>query len=1426
MLSCSVAPPAAVSGGSDRSFAGAVSQLWPTAGEGAGHAPCPCPLCESVSACDVRLRAAEAACCCAMRPRVAVVRWRALLAAAAVMTLRCAADVCEEPAEGEVVCSVADLDSGSVNASRPAAVRRVELRCSDRAHLHDATELALLRHLPALESLALRDCQFSELRRSTLRHVAGLRELSVRTFQSEWLSDELKLAADCFEDMQELEALDISGNNMWSLQPGLLQKLPLLKVLNVSGNHLQQMSALRETGVGSGLQVLDLSNNGLTEVGTSDFREFVNLKELWLSSNSLSVLQDGWLTGLSRLERLDISQNQLATLPALMLNETKALKAVMVQGNNITVLPPGLLADLPQLQTINMSGNSLSAQWIRKDTFAGLLRLIVLDLSGNVLDSLSPDVFEDLSSLQVLDLSNNQLETMPAGLFTSLSNLHTLTLSGNSLSRLEPGFLAGLHVLSRLSLDNNRLTSVDDDVFANITSIQNLRMQKNELTSIPSSLRRLTNLQELNVAENNISDDTHGVLQALPHLGLLNLAGNKLRNVSVEFLANLTDVSMLDLSRNEIENVDSGAFDKATNLMAVRLDANKLRNINGLFAKLPSLLWLNVSDNQIEFFDYALIPGELRWLDIHKNQVREIGNFYNIESVIRLETLDISHNQVSLIGSSSVPDSIKYFIIASNQLTTVEPGTFENKRQLIRADLSSNQLSELAQDAVTLPRDDDEGSVTVNTASDHAEGSAKHAELLLAGNPFVCNCHMDWLLAKNATSNKRYPKVLDGDRVMCRLLHSPNHLTPLQNTKPSDFLCDYERHCFALCHCCNYVACDCEMKCPSGCTCYHDPTWNTNIVDCSRKEQVVISREIPMDATAVFADGNNIRSLDSHTFIGRKRIKVLHVNGSNVEEIQNRSLNGLSALQVLRLESNQLTTFRGFEFDGLQSLRELYLHSNRLRVIHQSTFSRLAALEVLTLHDNQLASFPVWQLVNPYLVHISLADNQWSCSCVPAARLAAFLAERGDKVIDADTVRCSEGDRPDLCGDGDPPPPVVQHDGSGGVLPAAIVSAAVLAVAALVAVLVFRFRARLCRGKVPPAAPPSVAGSRGFAGGHYSVAVVTPEVEKLYDAFVTYSAQDTRFVNEVLAPELEQATPALRLCLLRRDAPNTSYLGDAVHHCVQASRKTLLVISRNFLDNEWCRFDFKASHLDALRTSRGTVVLLYGVDRSAVEGELKTLLKGAAWVSFGDLEPWRKVRDLIPSRQAFLPFSYGKQTPLRSSHRLRANDLPMALPDGDSPSPTCSTGMSDGESDASGRLRLDPSRLPTGRDSMQQSDHPYDVIDEYGAASGVRADSELYCHAVEPGTQMQRPLGLERLGHVGPGERFGPQGHLGPPPYPSQPPCHSVEPLHRHYPSDPSHPQHHGPQAQFPSRAGAVHQHYPSDPSHHQNRSLSHSLWV
>ncbi|KAF0286989.1 Toll-like receptor 6 [Amphibalanus amphitrite] len=1261
---------------------------------------------------------------------------------ALVVVVSAADDYCEPTAKDLLRCSLGTLDSGRVNSTSPSDVKHLEITCTERSYFHEFFDLSFLQRFVSLQSLSITHCKFSTVRPGAFLGFPQLQSLSVRTYNTEWSSEQLLLERGCFEGLRSLETLDLGGNNLWSLEEDVLGGLPALKQLNLTGNKFQALSELQPAGVNDGLQVLDLSNNNLLEVPSTGVRALPALRELYLSGNELAVIHDGALSGLRKLQVLDVSSNQLVALPAMMLNETRQLRELRVQNNSIRVLPPGLLADLPHLLTVNMSSNSLNAQWIRKDTFAGLFRLIVLDLSGNRLDSLSPDVFEDLSSLQVLDLSSNQLQTLPTGLFTSLSNLHTLTLSGNSLNRLEPGFLAGLHVLSRLNLDDNRLAALSPEVFTNVTSIEQLSLAGNELIFFPEAINRLTYLQQLDLSANFIGDIAGETLRPLKHLSYLRLAQNKLTNISAHLLSNQSSLTMLDLSQNEIASIDSGAFDKATNLRAVRLDANRLHNINGLFAKLPSLLWLNVSDNQIEFFDYALIPGELRWLDMHKNQLREIGNFYNRESKMKLETLDLSHNQVSLITSASVPDSIKYFIIAGNQLLTVEPGTFENKYQLIRADLSSNQLSELDLNAVTLP---------VPEAAE-GEDDESVAELLLAGNPFFCDCNMDWLLRVDTMTPKRkFPKVLDGDRVMCRLLHSPNRLTPLRKTKPSDFLCNYERHCFALCHCCNYVACDCEMKCPDGCSCYHDHTWNTNMVDCSSREQVAISREIPMDATAVFADGNNIRSLDSHTFIGRKRIRHLHVNNSNVEEIQNRSLNGLSALQVLRLEDNLISEIHDFEFESLTSLRELYLHNNRLRTIHPSAFSKLRSLEVLTLSGNELTTYPVWQLsANSYLVELALANNPWSCECSFSARLTSFLADNHAKVEDADSVQCEySGTAPDCSAE--LANKSVRRADSSRLLPLVLVGISALAVAAVTACLVFRYRACVCARRKAASRKPSYMDAVG-------VAAVTPDVDKLYDVFVTYSAQDTRFVNEALAPELEHAAPALRLCLLRRDAPNTSYLGDAVHHCVQASRKTLLVVSRNFLDNEWCRFDFKASHLDALRTSRGIVVLLYGVERNAIEGELKTLLKGAPCVTYGEPDFWRKLRGLLPQCRGFkhtLPHSVSEQSYM--ARVCRDNTLLQSMLQSDS-SPTCSTVVSDDRSDDPVHIRSDSNNPLVSNaqplhnssySSIQPSEHTYMTIEQYQTAAGalLSPEADLYS-TLEPEVQPQMPSDPAHPSHL------------------------------------------------------------------------------
>ena len=166
-------------------------------------------------------------------------------------------------------------------------------------------------------------------------------------------------------------------------------------------------------------------------------------------------------------------------------------------------------------------------------------------------------------------------------------------------------------------------------------------------------------------------------------------------------------------------------------------------------------------------------------------------------------------------------------------------------------------------------------------------------------------------------------------------------------------MCQYETHCFALCMCCDFFACDCRMKCSDGCDCFHDATWSRNIIACGARNHTRVPEFVPMDATAVYLDGNVLSgdALISDEFIGRKHLTELYLNSSGIEAISDKTFSGLTELRVLHLEQNLLTNLSGSEFSDLVDLEELYLHGNTLTHIHSNTFAPLVSLKVLTLHQ-------------------------------------------------------------------------------------------------------------------------------------------------------------------------------------------------------------------------------------------------------------------------------------------------------------------------------------------------------------------------------------------------------------------------------------------------------------------------------------------
>ena len=128
----------------------------------------------------------------------------------------------------------------------------------------------------------------------------------------------------------------------------------------------------------------------------------------------------------------------------------------------------------------------------------------------------------------------------------------------------------------------------------------------------------------MEVNDNNFS--------ALTKLYGLRLSGNKLSTIKDDVFANLDNLNVLNLSHNRITMIGERSFKNLNNLRALRLDNNMLVDLNGLVSSLDNLRWLNVSTNNLQWFDFASIPKSLEWLDVHNNRIKRIGNYYRFAS--------------------------------------------------------------------------------------------------------------------------------------------------------------------------------------------------------------------------------------------------------------------------------------------------------------------------------------------------------------------------------------------------------------------------------------------------------------------------------------------------------------------------------------------------------------------------------------------------------------------------------------------------------------------------------------------------------------------------------------------------------------------------------------------------------------------------
>ncbi|XP_030368621.1 leucine-rich repeat-containing protein 19 [Strigops habroptila] len=134
------------------------------------------------------------------------------------------------------------------------------------------------------------------------------------------------------------------------------------------------------TNLSQNVTILSLKNNKITlkDINKEILRSFINLTELYLNENMITVLYNNSFCNLTKLVILDISNNHISTVHKAAFAGLNQLSVLNLSYNMITQLDSDIFTSLKSLTVLNLQYNSLKYFHIKSS-----FKLIKIVLAGN-----------------------------------------------------------------------------------------------------------------------------------------------------------------------------------------------------------------------------------------------------------------------------------------------------------------------------------------------------------------------------------------------------------------------------------------------------------------------------------------------------------------------------------------------------------------------------------------------------------------------------------------------------------------------------------------------------------------------------------------------------------------------------------------------------------------------------------------------------------------------------------------------------------------------------------------------------------------------------------------------------------------------------------------------------------------------------------
>ena len=703
-----------------------------------------------------------------------------------------------------------------------------------------------------------------------------------------------------------------------------------------------------------------------------------------------------------------------------------------------------------------------------------------------------------------------------------------------------------------------------------------VKLDENKITDL-SNCTFKGSLEHFGWTYKNLSMLNANLFVNMLGLRTIGLNSNNLRSILPGLFRNQVELTHIYLGENLLENIPEGLFQCLSTLEYVDLSDNSLTNIpSGLFRRLPSLKKVDLSHNSITGIPESLFKNlpSLKKVDLSANMLTVMNNRI-FEKLPAIEEINLAANELKYIADDVISRklrSLKLIDLSKNQLTAIPTFIFLLRRL---------EMTNLSRNCITFEsiKENFENTSEKQLMRIHKRYMVNNQpvspkSLILSSNT-ISTIDIDSLVNNSVLLVSllfHYFEVVLHDNNLvcdCKVYSFYNHMH--DRGKPST---TWNVHSYNK----NYLRCGkpdhlhgkllyslessdffCteNFHCPQHCTCSRWSTNKTITVSCKQVNMSAFPTQLPLGSRELDLSHNLIAKFDS-TYPYLAKLEKLN--------LQNNLINFISA-DVLNILNKG-------------HIRELQLNKNRLR--------------------NLPLKADVFMGTN--LSHLTLSNNSWECNC-HTSWMREWLIMRRDIIQDVEEVMCVSGiaagqlymdfidDQFDCT---TPAATVVRNEYM------LLYVGAVLVSCGIVIILIYVFR-----GKV------KILLYLHCNWHPFDSTENADIIDMQYDAFISYSGLDYKWVCFDLLPKLENHSPPYRVCVHDRDFMPGAYIEDNIMEAVQSSRRMILVLSQNYLKSDWCMLEFRAAHNKVLndRTNYLILVLYDDVNVSELDEDMKLYIR-------------------------------------------------------------------------------------------------------------------------------------------------------------------------------------------------------------------------